>query len=219
MIWDDHQNRCIGELSFRSDVYSVRLRRDRYAAAPPPRHRPHGCSRPRFPRPQHRGRPPEQDLRLQLRRPAPGRPHRDHPQPARCDSADRQHMRAASAPRCPQSPAWRAHPVHPPAIPRQASAPCRPPARTRCWPARGCSAAACAWSCTTRGKRPSFRRTSRTCPPSRSTSGARAWPRRQTRCDALARLCTVPSLLCGGRGEIRPSSADTHLTHTPLPTH
>lgn len=29
MIWDDHQNRCIGELSFRSDVRSVRLRRDR----------------------------------------------------------------------------------------------------------------------------------------------------------------------------------------------
>eukprot|EP00163_Fabomonas_tropica_P003367 TRINITY_DN1286_c0_g1_i1.p1 TRINITY_DN1286_c0_g1~~TRINITY_DN1286_c0_g1_i1.p1 ORF type:complete len:296 (-),score=48.03 TRINITY_DN1286_c0_g1_i1:75-962(-) len=29
MIWDDHQNRCIGELSFRSDVKSVRLRRDR----------------------------------------------------------------------------------------------------------------------------------------------------------------------------------------------
>ena len=29
MIWDDHQNRCIGELSFRSDVVAVRLRRDR----------------------------------------------------------------------------------------------------------------------------------------------------------------------------------------------
>lgn len=29
MIWDDHQNRCIGELSFRSEVYSVKLRRDR----------------------------------------------------------------------------------------------------------------------------------------------------------------------------------------------
>ncbi|GAB4855572.1 Autophagy- protein 18a [Ancistrocladus abbreviatus] len=29
MIWDDHQCRCIGELSFRSDVKSVRLRRDR----------------------------------------------------------------------------------------------------------------------------------------------------------------------------------------------
>ena len=29
MIWDDHQNRCIGELSFRSEVRSVRLRRDR----------------------------------------------------------------------------------------------------------------------------------------------------------------------------------------------
>ncbi|AEE80390.1 Transducin/WD40 repeat-like superfamily protein [Arabidopsis thaliana] len=29
MIWDDHQGRCIGELSFRSDVRSVRLRRDR----------------------------------------------------------------------------------------------------------------------------------------------------------------------------------------------
>ncbi|XP_070675566.1 autophagy-related protein 18a isoform X2 [Malus domestica] len=29
MIWDDHQERCIGELSFRSVVRSVRLRRDR----------------------------------------------------------------------------------------------------------------------------------------------------------------------------------------------
>jgi WD repeat-containing protein 45 len=29
MIWDDHQNRCIGELSFRSEIRSVKLRRDR----------------------------------------------------------------------------------------------------------------------------------------------------------------------------------------------
>eukprot|EP01084_Bolivina_argentea_P108634 194152_1 len=29
MIWDDHQNRCIGELCFRSDVQAVRLRRDK----------------------------------------------------------------------------------------------------------------------------------------------------------------------------------------------
>lgn len=29
LIWDDHQNRCIGELSFRSEVRAVRLRRDR----------------------------------------------------------------------------------------------------------------------------------------------------------------------------------------------
>ncbi|RYQ90363.1 hypothetical protein Ahy_B09g096484 isoform B [Arachis hypogaea] len=29
MIWDDHQSRCIGELSFRSEVKGVRLRRDR----------------------------------------------------------------------------------------------------------------------------------------------------------------------------------------------
>jgi WD40 repeat protein len=29
MIWDDHQNRCIGELSFRSEVRGVCLRRDR----------------------------------------------------------------------------------------------------------------------------------------------------------------------------------------------
>lgn len=29
MIWDDHQSRCIGELSFKSEVRAVRLRRDR----------------------------------------------------------------------------------------------------------------------------------------------------------------------------------------------
>ncbi|PPD71508.1 hypothetical protein GOBAR_DD31598 [Gossypium barbadense] len=29
MIWDDHQSRCISELSFHSEVRSVRLRRDR----------------------------------------------------------------------------------------------------------------------------------------------------------------------------------------------
>ncbi|KAF8364674.1 hypothetical protein HHK36_033354 [Tetracentron sinense] len=29
MIWDDHQSRCIGELSFRSDIRAVKLRRDR----------------------------------------------------------------------------------------------------------------------------------------------------------------------------------------------
>ncbi|GMP90863.1 hypothetical protein CsSME_00041810 [Camellia sinensis var. sinensis] len=31
MIWDDHQSWCIGELSFRSEVRDVRLRRDRIA--------------------------------------------------------------------------------------------------------------------------------------------------------------------------------------------
>ncbi|KAL3521340.1 hypothetical protein ACH5RR_019489 [Cinchona calisaya] len=29
IIWDDHQSRCIGEFSFRSDVHAVKLRRDR----------------------------------------------------------------------------------------------------------------------------------------------------------------------------------------------
>ena len=33
MIWDDHQSRCIGELSFRKEVRAVRLRRDRVVVA------------------------------------------------------------------------------------------------------------------------------------------------------------------------------------------
>ena len=32
MIWDDHQNRCIGDLCFRSEVKAVKLRRDRLIA-------------------------------------------------------------------------------------------------------------------------------------------------------------------------------------------
>ena len=31
MLWDDHQMRCIGELSFKSNVKSVNLRKDKYA--------------------------------------------------------------------------------------------------------------------------------------------------------------------------------------------
>jgi hypothetical protein len=32
MVWDDHQNRCVGDLCFRSDVKNVKLRRDRLVA-------------------------------------------------------------------------------------------------------------------------------------------------------------------------------------------
>ena len=30
MLWDDNKNKCIGEMSFRSDVMAVRLRQNRY---------------------------------------------------------------------------------------------------------------------------------------------------------------------------------------------
>lgn len=33
MIWDDHLNRCIGELVFKSPIRAVRLRRDRMVVA------------------------------------------------------------------------------------------------------------------------------------------------------------------------------------------
>ncbi len=34
MIWDDHQSRCIGELSFRSQVRMFEIRRSKYAFSP-----------------------------------------------------------------------------------------------------------------------------------------------------------------------------------------
>jgi hypothetical protein len=30
MLWDDHQLKCIGELSFKSSVKAVKMRRDKY---------------------------------------------------------------------------------------------------------------------------------------------------------------------------------------------
>jgi hypothetical protein len=31
MLWDDHQTRCIGELSFRTDIKSIKLKKDNIA--------------------------------------------------------------------------------------------------------------------------------------------------------------------------------------------
>ena len=143
MIWDDHQNRCIGELSFRSEVRGVRLRRDRIVVV--------------------------LQRKLYVRRPAPTRAFKAEPRSSRLA---RLRARASRSPlpaprrlprrRCTTSPIWRASMrLRRPTTPR-ASAPFRPRLPTTCWRALRCSEARSAWSSTIGTKPSSSTPTSRT---------------------------------------------------------